>query len=131
VAQFRSDGTLDPAFNGNGVVLLDDFDGSILSNDAGVIKALAIQKDGKIVVAGSEIQGIIFSVPFVAARLNANGSLDNSFGNDGKLHVDFDQRIQEAETVLIDYNGNAGSNPNYGKIILVGNAIDDNNHDEI
>ena len=49
--------------------------------------AVAIQADGKIVVAGYSWNGSEFD--FALARYNADGSLDTSFDGDGKVTTDF------------------------------------------
>ncbi len=75
--RYNSDGSLDTSFDVDGIVTTD-FGG----ND--VARALAIQNDGKIVVAGyTSPDGS--DAEFVLARYNANGSLDTSFDSDGKL----------------------------------------------
>lgn len=76
LARFNSDGTLDSTFGTNGKVTID-FDGN--NNDA---YSLAIQPDGKIVVAGTS------NNIFALARCNTDGSLDTSFGLGGKVLTD-------------------------------------------
>jgi hypothetical protein len=55
--------------------------------------ALAIQADGKVVVAGSiisEFEGDFhINTDFALARYNADGSLDSSFGTGGRVTTDF------------------------------------------
>ena len=73
---FAADGDLDLTF-GTGGKVVADFSGS---SDVGF--AMAIQADGKIVVAGtSNASGAGFAV----ARFNTDGSFDNTFSGDGKL----------------------------------------------
>jgi uncharacterized delta-60 repeat protein len=60
-------GDLDTSFGSTGKVLTVFFDGSAAS-------AVAIQSDGKIVVAGSAL-----------VRYNADGTLDTTFGDQGKV----------------------------------------------
>lgn len=77
VARYNADGSLDTSF---------DFDGYLTtaigaSNDEAY--SLAIQSDGKIVVAGSSTNG--GETNFAIVRYNADGSLDTSFGVDGKV----------------------------------------------
>ncbi len=67
VARYEPNGALDQSF-GNGGVVTTSLGG------AGV-RALAIQADGKIVVAGASDQG-----DFVVARYLADGTLDSTFG---------------------------------------------------
>jgi uncharacterized delta-60 repeat protein len=61
IVRYRDDGTPDDTFNGNGKLVLD------LSGNGDITTALAIQSDGKLVVAGSSFNG--FDSDFVAVRL--------------------------------------------------------------
>lgn len=72
VARYNTNGSLDTSFNSIGFVQ------TILSAGSDG-KALKIQSDGKIVVSGRS--GPQFSTTLV--RYTPNGSLDNSFDNDG------------------------------------------------
>jgi uncharacterized delta-60 repeat protein len=84
LARYNPDGTLDPTFNGTGKVLTD-FSGSGSDDFA---SALAIQRDGKIVVAGySTASGT--SYDFALARYNPDGTLDPTFNGTGKVLTDF------------------------------------------
>jgi uncharacterized delta-60 repeat protein len=71
VLRLNPDGSLDTTFNGTGKQTID-FNADDQAN------AVAIQPDGKIVLAGSWDGG---AADFALVRLNANGSLDTSFGN--------------------------------------------------
>ncbi len=81
LARFTGNGALDPTFGQSGKVVLD------LGSTSEAFK-VARQADGKIVAVGdSRPQN---SLDFTAVRLNpSNGSLDNSFGNNGVARVDF------------------------------------------
>ncbi len=72
-----ADGDLDPTFDTDGRVTTD-FNGI---GDFG--KSIAIQSDGKILVAGST--NVVGSSGFALARYNVDGSLDLSFDVDGKV----------------------------------------------
>src|SRR5437667_3009460 len=74
-------GDLDPSF-GTGGRVLTDFGGG----DGA--RALALQADGRIVVAGSSGAGG-FGLASSEARREANGSLDPSFGSGGRVPTDF------------------------------------------
>jgi uncharacterized delta-60 repeat protein len=76
LARFGSDGSLDTSFGAGGTVLTAIGDG----DDVGAA-ALALQADGRIVVAGraSDAGGTNLMV----ARYNADGSPDTSFGTGG------------------------------------------------
>ena len=80
IALFRlnADGTLDPNFGVNGIVTT-----SVRLNSSA--NGVAIQSDGKIVIAGSSSQ----TSPGIAlVRYNPNGSLDESFGGTGIVTTD-------------------------------------------
>lgn len=80
VARFNTDGALDASF-GNGGKVLTDFGVSAQA------RSMAVQPDGKIVVAGeANIDG---GDNFEVVRYNSDGSLDESFGTAGKVNTDF------------------------------------------
>ena len=87
ITRFLANGQLDNSFGQNGNVKL-------VTGNKNAAAAVKLQTDGKILVAGNETiiipQGsgvVIISKPFVA-RLNASGTLDNSFGNNGVHGLD-------------------------------------------
>ena len=81
VERYNSDGTPDTSFSGGSVIT--DFFGL---RDAP--RAIAIQADGKILVAGGG--GFPnFGSDFVIVRYNTDGSIDSSFNGTGKVHTDF------------------------------------------
>ena len=80
VARFKGDGTLDDSFYNHG------FRGWCCMNSYAT--AVAIQTNGKIVVAGST--GVFSHTPrFFVSRLKTNGTRDSSFSNDGQLQTKF------------------------------------------
>ncbi|HEY2910883.1 MAG TPA: hypothetical protein VGI99_11595 [Gemmataceae bacterium] len=82
VLRLNANGTLDTTFNTTGKETLD-FGGT------DVARAVAIQPEGKIVLAGDF--GSPTAADIAVARLNgSNGSLDTSFGTGGKVTVDVD-----------------------------------------
>jgi uncharacterized delta-60 repeat protein/uncharacterized repeat protein (TIGR01451 family) len=104
--RYNPDGSLDPTFDGDGVVTT----GFGVSADTAT--ALARQPDGKLVLAGSSLSST--NTRSVAlARYNPDGSLDLSFDGDGK--------------VLTPVPGGAGSAQDLavlpdGKLIIAGIA---------
>ena len=88
VARYRPDGTLDSSFDGDGR-WTDDIGGA---NDNDRARAVAVQRNGKIVVAGVSheihITGYTHT-DFSILRLNDNGSYDGSFGSGGQVFTDF------------------------------------------
>jgi len=99
LARYNSNGSLDPTFGGDGTVTFLGFG----SNDNRA-NAVAIQADGKIGAAGctscSSSGG-----NFALARLNANGSLDFTFGGDGTVTTDFAGEDDQAHTIAIQGDG--------------------------
>lgn len=71
LARYNPDGSLDTGFGASGIV----------QTAIGVLRALALQPDGKIVAAGG-------SGFFALARYNSDGSLDASFGTGGTVTTD-------------------------------------------
>ncbi len=82
LARYNSNGSLDNAFGSGGKVLTDVGNSS---SDFGY--AVALQNDGKIVVAGRSDNGLSFD--FALVRYNSNGTLDSAFGVGGKATADF------------------------------------------
>jgi uncharacterized delta-60 repeat protein len=88
VARFTADGQPDLSFSFDGQVTID-FTGS---GGADVAKSIALQSDGKIVVAGTiSASGATSGNDFGVARLTSDGTLDTTFGaGTGKKIVSFD-----------------------------------------
>lgn len=85
VARYNSDGSLDTSFGGDGTVTTD----FATSDDRGW--GVALQSDGKIVVAGQTFVARSVGgsdLDFALVRYNADGSLDTGFSGDGKVNVD-------------------------------------------
>ena len=78
VARYNSNGTLDATFATGGKKKIPF--GTVSSAQ---VNGLAIQLDGKIVVAGAA--NLPTAGDFALARLNSNGSLDTTFGTGGKV----------------------------------------------
>lgn len=75
LARYNSDGTPDLGFSGDGKMTID-FDGT-----SDTARALSVLPDGKIVIAGHAYRaGTTMQSDFALARVNADGSLDLSFG---------------------------------------------------
>ncbi|MFJ8012859.1 calcium-binding protein [Streptomyces sp. NPDC096339] len=85
VARYNANGTPDSTFGTGGRLTTD------LRGDA---QAVAVQPDGKIVVAGHSDDD------FAVARYNANGSPDTTFDNDGKVTTQFGG-VDQARSVAL------------------------------
>ena len=104
ILRYNSNGSLDNSFDTDGKLT------TAIGSSDDIAYSIAMQTDGKIVVAGqSDISG---NNDFVLVRYNSNGSLDNSFDTDGKLTISIGFAQDEA-ALAIQANGNiliAGSN---------------------
>lgn len=82
VLQLRPDGGLDSKFTGDGLKRIE-FD------ERSHAEALAIDPDGRIVVAGAVQESPAGGERFALARLLPSGRLDSSFGGDGRVVTNF------------------------------------------
>lgn len=87
---------MDATFNGNGKILTSISTGTDEAQD------VAIQADGKIVVAGYSSNGTNFD--YVVVRYNTDGTLDNTFGASGKLVLNI-SNYDMAYAVAINTDG--------------------------
>jgi len=102
LVRYRPHGTLDPTFDGDGVVTTN------FHPEYDVAFAVAIQADGKIVAAGVssiEARKYLDDTKIAVARYNADGSLDTSFGGDGRVTTDFTGTYDAARAVVIQADG--------------------------
>ncbi len=105
VQRLAADGNLDTAFGVDGVVYFD----TALGLD--YRSAMTVQADGKIIIAGESNDNTAFNV----LRLNADGSFDTSFSDDGKLTI----RVPQGEK---NYAHSVVVQPD-GKILIAGDII--------
>lgn len=94
--QYDIDGSLDTDFGAAGVVTADPFG----TADYGT--AVAVQSDGKILLAGHSGNGS--STDFVLLRFNSDGTPDTDFGDGGVVTYDFDT-FDEGRAVGIQSDG--------------------------
>ncbi len=94
LARLNPNGTIDPSFGENGKASTIFPPGGFGANAL----ALAVQPDGRIVVAGQSPQPE-FGYNFALARFNPNGSVS------GKITTDFDLRSDVARSVAIQPDG--------------------------
>src|SRR4030095_12640181 len=81
VVRYNSDGSLDLSFGTGGKVITN------FGNISAQAYSLALQQDGKIVLAGYDhFNG---GESFALARYNTDGTLDAGFGTGGKVHTEF------------------------------------------
>ena len=111
VARYNPDGSPDGTFSGDGLVTMD-FGGH--DDEA---KAIVVQPDDKIVVAGYSVELDTDDVPsrdFALARYNPDGTLDATFSGDGKRTTNFAD--DTAHDIALQPNG---------KIVVGGSASGD------
>ena len=119
VLRVNADGTLDQSFGTaddgteNGIVNISLGDGNDIARD------VAVQADGKIVVAGDSVTAD-GSSNIIVARLNADGSVDESFGQsedgtpNGFVATSLGNGDDKANSLVVQPDG---------KIVVAGNRI--------
>jgi uncharacterized delta-60 repeat protein len=113
VARLTQNGQPDPSFSGDGVATV-----GIGANGCCAVReraAIALQRDGRIVVLGNG-GGLAFRV--VIARFLPDGRLDRHFGGDGLVSPPIAKRIEIGYDVTVD---------RAGRIVVVGNGDDPGN----
>ncbi|MFN3653039.1 MAG: hypothetical protein ACK47B_25955 [Armatimonadota bacterium] len=105
LAKFTPDGQLDPEFGDGGRVLTDFSDGSASSDEARAVIALP---GGRILVAGTAHND------FALARYEADGSLDPSFGDGGRVVTDLRGGADRAYGMALQADG---------MIVVAGSAL--------
>lgn len=98
LARYTPNGNLDPSFGVGGLVVTD-FSG--LEDWA---TSIAVQPDGKVIVAGSST-GNTFSSDFALARYLPNGRLDTTFDGDGRATTEFFGFADQANAVALQRDG--------------------------
>ncbi len=97
IARFDTAGVLDVTFSGDGA---DSFSIGVTGTE---VFGMAIQDDGKIVLAGDT--GTYLHYGFMVMRYNANGTIDNTFGDGGLSVYDMGPQGGIAYSVAIQSNG--------------------------
>ncbi len=103
VVRYDASGVLDPTFHSNGKSTTD-----IIFNSYDAAQSVAIQSDGKIVVAGSVIKSnIYYTYDFALVRFTTSGYLDATFGLSGKVITAFGSETVSAQAIsaVIQSNG--------------------------
>lgn len=97
ICRYNIDGSLDNTFNVNGMQT------TVFGSAKSYANSLAIQADGKLVAMGYKYDGLKSKV--TAARYNADGSPDNSFGESGTLANYIEQGNTHFTSTAIQYDG--------------------------
>lgn len=123
LARFLSTGFIDASFATSGHTTVP-----AISNYADLPKDAVMQADGKIVIVGETLWDPGLSgrsdKDFGIARLNADGSMDDTFAGDGTLAVDFNLDHDFGNGVAIDECGRSVVVGSTGDGIVAGSALD-------
>lgn len=120
VVRYNTDGALDTTFDTDGMVTTP------FGTDNDQAKAVAIQTDGKIVVAGWAGNQLTGQLDLAVVRYNTDGSLDATFDGDGKVITviggAFTFSVGSAMVIQPDGKivvaGYSGSDPNYDYAVV-------------
>ncbi len=112
VIRYNSDGSLDSSFHSTGSVLTP------VGSGDDVAKAVVLQTDGKIVVAGSATVGSF--TDFAVVRYNSDGSLDSTFLSTGIVTLSMSGGDDYAQGVVVQSDG---------KILVAGFSSNGSNTD--
>jgi uncharacterized delta-60 repeat protein len=109
MVRYTASGTLDSSFDGDGKVTTE-FNSSKKSRNNDVANAIAIQPDGRMIVAGYTCNLGSCDYPnnnkdFALVRYNLNGSLDTSFGTGGKVRTAVSTGYDEIFGIAIQPDG--------------------------
>jgi uncharacterized delta-60 repeat protein len=98
VVRYDSAGLPDPSFGDDGIVTTSFGDGSAAA------RAVAIESDGDIVVAGTSSQPET-GWDFALARYEPDGGLDPSFGDNGRVTTDFADVANGINALVVQPDG--------------------------
>ena len=112
VVRFNSDGSLDTTFDSDGKKVIS------MGGDQELAYSVAVQADAKIVISGVSNNGS--DNDFTTARLNPNGSFDETFGTNGVVRTQFGNSNEAAFEIKIQ---------NDNKIVVAGSAFNGTDSD--
>lgn len=115
LVRLNSNGSADTSFDGDGVKT------TALSSGFDMARSIALQSDGKIVVAGTTYNSTSGDFDFAVLRYTTSGALDSSFDGDGIKTLAIDSGNNIGESVRIDSNGK----------ILVAGYVDRSGSDDL
>jgi uncharacterized delta-60 repeat protein len=112
LVRYNADGSPDNTFDSDGKVT------TAIGSGNDIAYSVAIQSDGKIVVAGESPNGS--DDDFALVRYNTDGSLDNTFDSDGKVTTAIGSSTDDGQSVAIQSDG---------KILVAGYSYNGSNGD--
>ncbi len=93
MVRYNTNGSLDNTFDGDGIVIMPGAGNAITDS-------MALQPDGKIVIAHNIFFSNSFSYGLAVLRYNSNGSLDTSFNTTGSLQTVVGTNVEFASLAL-------------------------------
>ena len=96
--RLNSDGTLDNTFGVNGYQEVK-FGGYV------ICFAMTLQNDGKILIGGNDGNFYAGNSSLIIARLNTDGTLDNTFSGDGKFSFNLTKKSLTCKEILLQPDG--------------------------
>jgi uncharacterized delta-60 repeat protein len=99
LARYTADGVLDQSFGHGGLVITRSTQRSFVAN------ALALQSDGRILVAGMASDLPTASIQLAVARYNPDGSPDSAFGTAGIATMSMGAAGAQANTLALQPDG--------------------------
>ena len=93
----NSNGSLDNNFSGDGKLIVPFNYNQTFESP----RSIALQANGKMVVSGPTDNTNGTDIDFGVARVNADGTIDNSFGNSGLYRIDLENNSQDFPNALI------------------------------
>ena len=110
--RYNTNGSLDTSFNGTGMVT------TAIGSGTDASTSVALQSDGKIVVAGWSSNGS--NEDFALVRYTGSGALDSSFGSGGKVTTPIGANDDRGYSVTVQSDG---------KIAVAGYSFNGSNYD--
>lgn len=127
VTRFNADGSLDPSFNGGSAVTVSQLAVNPAVGAVDRTIGLAVQSDGKVLVANRTSGGV-----FGVVRLDATGTPDTTFSGDGLATADFGGEddadsvaVQGSGEIIVTGTTDAGGSPQLAVAVFsaAGNAL--------
>jgi uncharacterized delta-60 repeat protein len=95
--RYRADGTLDTSWSGDGKLM------AFIGGDDNIVRAIALQPDGKVLLAGDCHSGS--NVDFCAARHHADGTRDANFGTNGNVTTAIGSGVDQVGGIALQPDG--------------------------
>lgn len=96
---FSSNGAFDSTFGASGWAI------ATAGGDDETVRSLLVQSTSKLVLVGESFDSSTGGADFAAVRLNANGTLDSTFGSSGVIRTDFAGDYDQASSATLQSDG--------------------------